>query len=381
MDIRQFFNWRTFLILMALLIVAASLFYTSQLASKLAIEERKKVALFAEGIKSIATAQNGEELSFVTNIITQDSTIPRIITDEKGFIQDIRAIDTSGVKNVPQFLKNKIAEYKKINPPIVINYSYGNVLIYYGESYLLTRLRYFPYAQLAIIALFLVVVVISISSANRSIQNQVWVGLSKETAHQLGTPISAIEGWMELLRDELPNNDYVTEMQKDVDRLKLVADRFGKVGSEPQLRIENLVPRLAEMVAYMQKRAPNKVFISFESSQPIIEANISGPIFDWVIENLIRNSLDSMEGIGTILLKIQDRETNVIIDIIDNGKGIPKHLIKKVFNPGFTTKKRGWGLGLSLSKRIIQKYHHGTIFVKNSEVLMGTTFRIILDKV
>jgi signal transduction histidine kinase len=381
MDIRQFFNWRSFLVLMALLIVAASLFYTSQLASKLAIEERKKVALFAEGIQSIATAQNGEELSFVTNIITQDSTIPRIITDEKGLIQDIRAIDTSGVNNVPQFLNNKIAEYKKINTPIVINYSYGNVFIYYGESYLLTRLRYFPYAQLAIIALFLVVVVISISSANRSIQNQVWVGLSKETAHQLGTPISAIEGWMELLREELPHNDYVSEMQKDVDRLKLVADRFGKVGSEPQLQIENLVPRLAEMVAYMQKRAPHKVIISFESSEPIIEAKISGPIFDWVIENLIRNSLDAMEGAGTILLNIQNRETKVFIDIIDNGKGIPKHLIKKVFNPGFTTKKRGWGLGLSLSKRIIQQYHHGNLFVKNSELHTGSTFRIVLDKV
>ena len=381
MDIRQFFNWRSFLVLMALLIVAASLFYTSQLASKLAIEERKKVALFAEGIQSIATAQNGEELSFVTNIITQDSTIPRIITDEKGLIQDIRAIDTSGVSNVPQFLNNKIAEYKKINPPIVINYSYGNVFIYYGESYLLTRLRYFPYAQLAIIALFLVVVVISISSANRSIQNQVWVGLSKETAHQLGTPISAIEGWMELLREELPNNDYVSEMQKDVDRLKLVADRFGKVGSEPQLQIENLVPRLAEMVAYMQKRAPHKVIISFESSEPIIEANISGPIFDWVIENLIRNSLDAMEGAGSIVLNIQNRESKVFIDISDNGKGIPKHLIKKVFNPGFTTKKRGWGLGLSLSKRIIQQYHHGNLFVKNSELHTGSTFRIVLDKV
>jgi signal transduction histidine kinase len=381
MDIRQFFNWRSFLVLMALLIVAASLFYTSQLASKLAIEERKKVALFAEGIQSIATAQNGEELSFVTNIITQDSTIPRIITDEKGLIQDIRAIDTSGVSNVPQFLNNKIAEYKKINPPIVINYSYGNVFIYYGESYLLTRLRYFPYAQLAIIALFLVVVVMSISSANRSIQNQVWVGLSKETAHQLGTPISAIEGWMELLREELPNNDYVSEMQKDVDRLKLVADRFGKVGSEPQLQIENLVPRLAEMVAYMQKRAPHKVIISFESSEPIIEAKISGPIFDWVIENLIRNSLDAMEGAGSIVLNIQNRDSKVFIDISDNGKGIPKHLIKKVFNPGFTTKKRGWGLGLSLSKRIIQQYHHGNLFVKNSELQTGSTFRIVLDKV
>jgi hypothetical protein len=380
MDLRQFFNWRTYLIFTALVILVASLFYTSQLASKLAVEERKKVALFAEGIKSIATAKNDEEISFATNIVTQDSSIPRIITDEAGRIQDIKAIDTIGVKNVPQFLKEKIIEYKRINAPIVVNYEFGNTLIYYGESYLLTRLRYFPYAQLAIIALFLVVVIISITTANRSIQNQVWIGLSKETAHQLGTPISSIEGWMEILREELPNNDYVSEMQKDIDRLKLVADRFSKVGSEPKLSTENIVPRLADMVAYMQKRAPEKVFISFDTTQPIIEASISGPIFDWVIENLIRNSLDAMEGIGTIEIKIKERNTDVIIDVTDNGKGIPKHQIKKVFLPGFSTKKRGWGLGLSLSRRIVEQYHHGSIFVKQSEAQKGTTFRIILDK-
>ncbi len=381
MNLSQFFNWRTYLVFAALLIVAASLLYTSQLASKLAIEERKKVALFAEGIKSIATAKNDEEITFATNIITQDSTIPRIITDEAGNIQDIKAIDTVGIKNVGQFLKGKINEYKQLNTPIVVQYGFGNVLIYYGESYLLTRLRYFPYAQLAIIALFLVVVVISIGTANRSIQNQVWVGLSKETAHQLGTPISSIEGWMEIIREELPNNDHVAEMQKDVDRLKLVADRFSKVGSEPKLEVENLVPHLAEMVNYMQKRAPGKVYISFETSKSIIEANISGAIFDWVIENLIRNALDAMEGTGTIEVKIKDRDADVIIDIADNGKGIPKHQLKKVFLPGFSTKKRGWGLGLSLSKRIIEQYHHGSLSIKYSEVQKGTTFRIVLDKI
>ncbi|MES2477486.1 MAG: ATP-binding protein [Bacteroidota bacterium] len=381
MNLSQFFNWRTYLVFAALLIVAASLLYTSQLASKLAIEERKKVALFAEGIKSIATAKNDEEITFATNIITQDSTIPRIITDEAGNIQDIKAIDTVGIKNVGQFLKGKINEYKQLNTPIVVQYGFGNVLIYYGESYLLTRLRYFPYAQLAIIALFLVVVVISIGTANRSIQNQVWVGLSKETAHQLGTPISSIEGWMEIIREELPNNDHVAEMQKDVDRLKLVADRFSKVGSEPKLEVENLVPRLAEMVNYMQKRAPGKVYISFETSKSVIEANISGAIFDWVIENLIRNALDAMEGTGTIEVKIKDRDADVIIDIADNGKGIPKHQLKKVFLPGFSTKKRGWGLGLSLSKRIIEQYHHGSLSIKYSEVQKGTTFRIVLDKI
>lgn len=382
MDLRQFFNWRSLLIITALFIVAASLLYTSQLASKLAVEEHKKVSLFAEGIKSIATAKNDEEISFASNIITQDSTIPRIITDQNGHIQDIKAIDTTGKKNVAAFLQAKIIEYRKLNPPIVVQYGFGgNVLIYYGESYLLTRLRYFPYAQLAIISLFIIVVIISIRAGNRSIQNQVWVGLSKETAHQLGTPISSIEGWMEILKEELPNSEYILEMQKDVDRLKLVADRFSKVGSEPKLEVENLVPRLSEMVNYMQKRAPGKVFISFDCGKPSIQANICGPIFDWVIENLIRNALDAMEGLGTIELRIHERDADVIIDITDNGKGIAKHHLKKVFAPGFSTKKRGWGLGLSLSKRIIEKYHHGSIFVKNSEPDRGTTFRIILHKI
>ena len=381
MNFSQFFNWRTYLIIAALAIVSISLFYTSQLAAKLAIEEQKKVALFAEGIKSIASAKNNEEISFATNVITQDSTIPRIITDQQGHIQDIRAIDTNGIKNVPQFLKEKIAAYRQLHAPILVQYEFGNVLIYYGESYLLARLRYFPYAQLAIIAIFLIIVVLSISAANRSMQNQVWIGLSKETAHQLGTPISSIEGWMELLKETFPNNEPVQEMQKDVDRLKLVADRFSKVGSEPQLQNENLVPRLSEMVDYMQKRSPGKVFISFETSAQEINANISGPIFDWVIENLIRNALDAMEGSGTIEVKITGRDADVIIDVSDNGKGIPKHLLKKVFQPGFSTKKRGWGLGLSLSKRIIEKYHHGSLWIKHTEVNNGSTFRIVLDKV
>ncbi len=354
--------------------------YTSQLASKLAEEERKKVNLFAEGIKSIATARNDEELSFVTNIITQDSTIPRIITDNNGKIQDIKAIDTSGIPNVAQYLNEKINQYKKINPPILVDYGFGSVLIYYGESILLTRLRYFPYAQLAIIALFLTVVIISLGAANRAIQNQVWVGLSKETAHQLGTPISSIEGWMELLKDDLPDNYYIQEMQKDIDRLKLVADRFGKVGSEPQLQIENLVPRLTEMVNYMQKRASDKVVIHFQTQSPEINANICGAIFDWVIENLIRNALDAMDGKGTISVHIIEKDADVVIDLSDDGKGIGIQHIKKIFLPGFTTKKRGWGLGLSLSKRIIEQYHHGHLFVKESEINIGTTFRIILKK-
>jgi hypothetical protein len=381
MKMNRFLNWRFVLVITAITIVFASIFYTSKLASRLAIEERKKVALFAEGIKSIALAQNNEEISFATNIITQDSTIPRIITDEAGNIQGIKGIDTNGKKDVDHFLRNKIEEFKKINQPITVNYNFGNVNVYYGDSYLLSSLKLFPYAQIAIIAIFLTVVIFSITASNKSIQNQVWVGLSKETAHQLGTPISSIEAWLELIKMELPDNEYVEEMQKDVNRLKLVADRFGKIGSDPQMDTYNIIPRLQDMVDYMTKRAPEKVSIRFEHSIDIVYAQINTALFDWVIENLIRNSLDALDGVGTINIALTDKNADVIIDVIDNGKGIAPHLLKKVFHPGFTTKKRGWGLGLSLSKRIIEKYHHGKIFVKQSELLSGTTFRIILKKV
>ncbi len=358
---RQYLNWRTYLVLTALCIVIASLVYTNQLAAKLATQERKNVAVLAEGIKTIATAKSNAEISFATTIVTQDNSIPRIITDEKGNIQNFNVIDTAGINDINPYLQQKINEFKKLHNPIIVDYGFGSVYIYYGESYLLSRLRYFPYVQLGIISLFLLVVLIALSAANRSIQNQVWVGLSKETAHQLGTPISSIEGWMELLRETIPENDAVIEMQKDVDRLKLVADRFSKVGSVPQLRQENLVPILQEMVNYMQKRASGKILISFNSKEEDISVDISRSLFDWVIENLIRNALDATEGRGNINVHIVDRDAQVIIDISDTGKGIPKHQIKKVFAPGFTTKKRGWGLGLSLSKRIIEKYHHGSL--------------------
>jgi two-component sensor histidine kinase len=354
--------------------------YTNRLAGKLAAEEKKKVALLAECIKTLATAKSDEEITFATNIVTQDSTIPRIITDEQGRVQNYNSIDTSGIKDLKLFLRQKIKEYEAEHAPIVVDYGFGSAVIYYGESYLLSRLRYFPLVQLGIISLFLLVVLIALGTAHRSIQNQVWVGLSKETAHQLGTPISSIEGWMEILREEAPFNEAITEMQKDVDRLKLVADRFGKVGSVPQLSSENLIPRLQEMVNYMQKRAPERVAIVLNTNEQDVMVQISGPIFDWVIENLIRNALDAMEGKGEIRLNVADKGNQVIIDVCDTGKGIPKHQMKKVFDPGFTTKKRGWGLGLSLSRRIIEKYHHGSIFVKWSELKKGTDFRIILNR-
>ncbi len=376
---RQYLNWKTYLALVAIFIVGASLYFTSQLAAKLAIEERKKVQELAGALKTLVISNNNLETAFASNIIEQNTSIPLIIVNEQGGIVDYKNIDSSGGINPSRNMQNKLNEFKK-TPPIIADYGTGKNYIYYGESYLLTQLRYFPYVQLAIIFLFLIVVLLALTTAHRSLQNQVWVGLSKETAHQLGTPLSSIEAWLELLRDDDPKSEAVLEMQKDLDRLKLVADRFSKVGSAPQLAQDNLVHRLEGIVEYMQKRSPMNVAITLHNKEPEILVNISGALFDWVMENLIRNALDAMAGKGTIDITVCNTPQQVWIDVQDNGKGIPNHQVKKVFTPGFTTKKRGWGLGLSLSRRIVEKYHHGSIYVKHSEVGKGTTFRIILRR-
>ncbi len=375
---RQYLNWKTYLVLVALVIVSASLFYTNKLAGQLAAEERRKVEEIADALKTLSQPENNET-AVAFNILEQNKTIPLIIADEKKRIKDMRNLDTAQL-NKPNYALQELAKYEELHPPIEVDYGTGKDYVYYGESFLLTQLRYFPYIQLAIIALFLLVVLIALNAAHRSLQNQVWVGLSKETAHQLGTPLSSIEGWLELLRDDEANPEAVAEMQKDLDRLKLVADRFGKVGSAPKLQQEDLVARLEAMVEYMQKRSPQKVKIKLHSAEKVVNVLMSGALFDWVVENLIRNSLDAMAGAGTIDINVINGAQQVIVDVADSGKGIPSHQAKKVFTPGFTTKKRGWGLGLSLARRIIQTYHHGQIFVRSSEVGKGTTFRIILRK-
>ncbi len=375
---RQYLNWKTYLIIVASIIVGTSIFYTSELAKKLSYEEKKKVEMLVEGIKLNINTNEPLTQAYIQTLLDSNKTIPLILTNERDSIQSSVNIDATLLKKDSGYLHRALEEFRKENQPIVCDFGSGKQYVYYSESSLLKQLKYFPYVQLVVILVFLVVVLIALSSAHRSIQNQVWVGLSKETAHQLGTPLSSIEAWIELLKIDSGNADALYEMQKDLDRLKLIADRFSKVGSTPQLEEENLIVRLNEMVNYMQKRAPKKVIISLNATESDIPVYISGPLFDWVIENLMRNALDAMEGSGAIEVKVTNHPHNVWIDICDTGKGIPKYQIKKVFNPGFTTKKRGWGLGLSLSKRIITKYHHGSIFVKHSEVGKGTTFRIIL---
>jgi signal transduction histidine kinase len=361
-------------------IVTASLYYTNQLAHKLADEEKKKVEQLASSIKALATATNDAEITFAQTFVAQNTTIPVIIVDEHQSIVDQKNIDSARVKNMDRHLQKKLREFQKMHPPIIADFGIGRNYIYYGESYLLTQLRYYPYVQLAIIFLFLVVVLVALSAAHRSLQNQVWVGLSKETAHQLGTPLSSIEAWIELLKESNCSAEVVQEMQKDMERLKLVADRFSKVGSIPQMHEEDVLARVRSMVEYMQKRAPSKVAFSLQANEDEIFANISGPLLDWVLENLMRNALDAMDGKGKIELRVTNHPHQVWIDVCDSGKGIPKHQVSKIFKPGFTTKKRGWGLGLSLSKRIVEKYHHGSLFVKHSEPGKGTIFRIILRR-
>lgn len=380
---RPYLNWKSALILMALLIVSATLIYTHRLANELAAEEKKKVAQVVEAIRIISSGSE-ETVGFELQVLESNTTIPFIIASEgdtiRDFRNDFKNIHLQHVSDTLAFLKTKLREFKALNPPIVSDFGTGVNYIYYGESYLLTQLRYFPYVQLTIIVFFLLVVLIAISAANRSLQNQVWVGLSKETAHQLGTPLTAIAGWLELLKDRPENQEAVMEMEKDLARLELVADRFGKIGSIPELTETDLMPRLLEMVDYMQKRAPSRVRITLESNAGEILVQTSAPLFDWVLENLIRNALDAMPGEGSIHIAARNTPEKVIIDVTDSGKGIPRRLVKKVFSPGFTTKKRGWGLGLSLAKRIVERYHYGSLYVKQSEVGKGTTFRIVLRR-
>jgi signal transduction histidine kinase len=383
---RKYLHWKSYLVAIALTIVGLALYYFNQVAKDMEVEEQKKVLMLVEAIKTVSFTANASQtdVTFATKVIEENTTIPLLITDDEGNIMDKVNLDTTRLAKDPDYIKRKYEEFKKLHTPIQYDFSTpgmpGKGYLVYGDSVLLNRLRYYPLLILAIILFFLLVVVVAISNAQRSIQNQVWVGMSKETAHQLGTPLMAIVAWMELLKENEANREWVTEMEKDVSRLQLIADRFSKIGSVPQLKEENLVDRLQGMVAYMRLRKPQKVEIDFEHEEEDVQVLLSGPLFDWVIENLMRNALDAMEGKGRILVKLMNQPRTVTIDISDTGKGIPKNNFKKVFAPGYSTKQRGWGLGLSLAKRIIEKYHNASIFVKSSEPGKGTTFRIVFRR-
>lgn len=381
--IQPLFNWRTGLALIAIAIVSGTIFYSQYLARKIAIEERQKVETWVEAGKLLVTDTTGISDRLVSIIITQNLTVPIVVTDENNNILDHVNIDSSEIAKDTGFLRTKLNQYMSINDPIEwtnpSNPTEKN-LYYYGSTALLNQVRYYPLVQLLIVGLFITITLIALTTSFKSTQNQVWAGMAKETAHQLGTPLSSLQGWVEMLRDSYPQEMIVNEMEKDVDRLKLVSDRFGKIGSIPQLEPHDVVQQVQGMVEYIRKRAPGKVNFNLDFSSQQVIAKISPPLFDWVIENLLKNALDALEGKGSITVSLKETEKEIYIDLSDTGKGIAKHHLRRVFHPGFTTKKRGWGLGLSLSKRIIEQYHNGSLYVKNSEPGKGTTFRIILSK-
>jgi len=383
--IRQIVNWKTALALVAIFIVSGTIFYSQYLAKKIAREERQKVEEWVRAGQSLILSPENSDTRLATFILTENKSIPIIWTNEKDSIIEHVNLDSSKAATSNIYVEKKLKHFKSLHSEpiewIDPNDSTRVNRYYYGESKLLKEVRYYPIVQLCIVALFIIITIFSIRSSYRSTQNQVWAGMAKETAHQLGTPVSSLEGWVEMLKEKTGNEKIVEELGKDVDRLRLVSDRFGKIGSTPHLEEIELVNQINGMVDYMKKRSTGKVIFSVNThNQQQIIGKVSAPLFDWVIENLLKNALDAMEGKGAITVDINSDVKNIYIDVIDTGKGISNQNIAKVFNPGFTTKKRGWGLGLSLSRRIIEQYHKGQIFVKYSEIGKGTTFRIVLKK-
>lgn len=381
---RKYLHWKTYSVLIGLLIVIIGLFQFQNLAKKMANKERKNALILVEALETIANSEINEgkqDLNLASYIITQNKEIPLIICEEEDKIIDYINIDEEKIKNKKDYLEKQLEFYKKTNPPIHISYPYGTYLVYYGNSYLLNRIEQYPIFLIVVLSVFLIIVLISFSIAQKSIQNQVWVGMSKETAHQMGTPLSSIVGWIEILKGYPEINPYIIEMSKDVNRLQLVADRFSKIGSDTPLEERLIYPRLENMKDYMEKRAPKKVKFYLEASELSKESKVlmNAPLFEWVIENILNNALDALAGSGWIKMRLEDNGIEVIIDIENNGKIIPKKNFKKIFQPGETTKTRGWGLGLSLVKRIIEKYHYARIFVKKSDE-ESTVFRIVFRR-
>ncbi|MES2374816.1 MAG: HAMP domain-containing sensor histidine kinase [Bacteroidota bacterium] len=377
-------NWRIILVCIAILLVSGTIFYSQYVSGKIAREERKNVEAWVEAQRTILNSSDSASINLATKISTENSQIPIIETNEKdGITGNYINLDTIEIKKDPAFLKRKLAEFKRYNNhPIVMvlkETPYTANHYYYGESELLKEVQLYPIVQLVIVALFITIAILALQTSYKSAQNQLWASMAKETAHQLGTPVSSLQGWLEILKEQETNSTIVPEIAKDVNRLLLITDRFGKIGSEPQLEWRKPAEQIHFMVDYMKRRTGGQVNFIFDDSD--IKDTItllSPPLFDWVLENLIKNALDALEGNGTISITASTNEMYALIDVTDTGKGIAKNNLNNVFRPGFTTKKRGWGLGLSLSKRIIEQYHKGKLFVKWSEPGKGTTFRIIL---
>lgn len=381
---------KIFLVLAAVIIAVASLVVSHLLIRDLAKEEHNKMAVWAEAMRTLNNADENTDINLVLKVINGNNTIPVIVLDSNGDVQAYRNIDlktckteADSVQRVEELGKEMLLERQVIR--ITLNEDADSVTrsddyinVCYADSVMLRRLASYPYIQLGVVMIFVVIAIFALLTSKRAEQNKVWVGLSKETAHQLGTPISSLMAWTEILKETHPDDPLIPEMDKDVKRLQLIADRFSKIGSLPEPVETNLKEIMQHVVDYMDRRTSRKVqmICRFPAEDVIVRINAS--LFEWVIENLCKNAVDAMEGAGTITLTILKEGARAVVEVADTGKGIRKKDIGNVFKPGFTAKKRGWGLGLSLAKRIVEEYHHGKIYVKKSELGVGTTFRIEL---
>jgi len=373
-------TWKFWLLLFAIIIGISSLFVTNSLVKSLAYEEKKKIEIWAYATSQMVNISDDGNFSLAIKVMESNENIPIILADENDSILNYRNLNP--IKEITaEYLQKQLAIMKEQNEPIEVQvFKDYKQLLYYKDSILLTRLKYYPMFQLGLITLFMFIAYLAFSSARKAEQNQVWAGMAKETAHQLGTPLSSLMAWVELLKSKEETKDMVLEMEKDVARLETITDRFSKIGSKPTLEDENIVQVVLEASNYLRSRLPEKVSIEVNSKKSSIIVPVSVVLFNWVIENICKNAVDAMKGEGLIKIEMEEDESHVRIQINDTGKGIEPELISSIFKPGVTSKKRGWGLGLSLSKRIIEEYHKGKIFVKSSVEGEGTTFSVLLQK-
>ena len=358
------------LVIAAVVIAVVSLLVSHFLVRDLQREERAKMETWAEALQALNTADETTDLTLVLNVIQSNNTIPVIVVNSEGGIDDFRNIQDT--LHIEAYARRMMQTGDTIR--------IASQLVCFDESTMLKRLTQWPYVQLGIVMIFVVVAIFALLSSKKAEQNKVWVGLSKETAHQLGTPISSLMAWVEILKEQHPEDALIPEMDKDVKRLERIAERFSKIGSLPEPVDSSMNEVLDHVVDYMDRRTSKKVEMVCRLPDHDVIVKMNASLFEWVIENLCKNAVDAMEGSGRIVLTLTDESGRVAIEVQDNGKGIRKKDVKNVFTPGFTTKKRGWGLGLSLARRIVEEYHKGRIFVKQSEVGKGTTFRIELKK-
>ena len=372
-------NLYTFILTILLIIVVLSVSFTTRLANKFAEEEYRKIELWAEATRQLIMADEDDNIDLILSVMEGNTTIPVYMVDSAHQLLLSRNV-REPKHNKEEFYQQRINNLRLSQEPIVVQVNEEvTQYIYYEDSILLRRLYWFPYVQLAVIIAFIAIAVIALIMAQRSEQNSLWVGLSKETAHQLGTPISSLNAWNELLKATYPNDALLPQMDEDIRRLQMIAERFSKIGSQPTLDQEAILPIVQSAMEYMRVRTSNKITYRLHGDTDC-QVMVCKPLFEWVIENLCKNAIDSMEGKGEITLSLTKQENKVHLDITDTGKGIDRRHFKTIFKPGYTSKKRGWGLGLSLAKRIIEDYHRGKLFVKQSQIGVGSTFRITLEQ-